>query len=86
MFNIHFTSSNQIAQGFSEGRAELLFQHWPPLVGHTIHLPHLHGRAIGHAQSLGQLGVASSLLVGKGIDLAEILIIFCHVLDCSTNL
>jgi hypothetical protein len=70
VFNIHFTSSNQIAQGLSEGRAKLLFQHWPPLVGYAIHLPHLHGRAAWHAfMALASLGVAASLLVGEGIDL-----------------
>ena len=86
MFNIHFTSSNQIAQGLSEGRAELLFQHWPPLVGHAIYLPHLHGRAIGHAQSLGQLGVAASLLMGESANLLVVLIVFCHGGDYNINL
>ena len=78
MFNIHFTSSSQAAQGLSEGRAELLFQHWPPLVGHAISRPCLDSRAVGHTQGFGQLGVAASLLVREGIDLLVILIVFVH--------
>lgn len=78
MFNIHFTSSNQIAQGLSEGRAELLFQHWPPLVRYAIPGPGLHGRAVGNAQGFGQLGIAASLLMREGIDLLVILIVFVH--------
>ena len=78
MFNIHFASSNQIAQGLSEGRAELLFQHWPPLVGNAISRPGLDSWTVGNAKSFGQLGVAASLLVSEGIDLLVVLIVFVH--------
>ena len=78
MFNIHFASNDQVAQGLSEGRAELLFQNRPPLVGHAITSPGLDSRAVGNAQGFGQLGVAASLLVSEGIDLLVILIVFVH--------
>jgi hypothetical protein len=78
VFNIQFISNNEIAQGLSEGRAKLLFQHWPPLVGNAISRPGLDGRAVGNAQGFGQLGVAASLLVSEGIDLLVILIVFVH--------
>ena len=74
----HFTSDQQSIQGLSEGRAELLFQHWPPLVGHAVDAPHLHGRAAWRTECLGQLGVAASLLVREGIYPVEILIVFGH--------
>jgi len=82
----HFTSDQQAIQGFSEGRAKLLFQHWPPLVGHAIHAPHLHGWSARHAQGLGQFGIAASLLVGEGANLLVILIVFCHGRDYNINL